>query len=94
MGLVEANDVEIIYSDTSATVSEILVEVEGQVKAGDILVGFKSNYKLQLERDLTKLKLQLSSANLALNDLTSQASKQDILQAELALIQVENQKII
>ncbi|HHX59705.1 MAG TPA: hypothetical protein GX707_03045, partial [Epulopiscium sp.] len=88
-GLVEAKDEESIYSEINATVGEVIVEVGDQVKAGDVLIRFENDTKTKLERNLEKLKLQLSSTNLSLNDLTSQAGQQEILQAESTLEQVK-----
>lgn len=88
-GTVVAKDTESIYSEINATVAEVIAEVGDQVKVGDVLVRYESDTKTKLERNLEKLKLQLSSANLGLSDLTSGGSKQEILQAESSLVQVE-----
>jgi len=88
-GFVEAKDEENIHSEISATVGEVIAEVGDQVKVGDVLIRFESDTKIRLERNLEKLKLQLSSANLSLGDLTSQGGQQEILQAESALEQVK-----
>ena len=88
-GFVEAKDKESIYSEINATIAEVIAEVGDQVKVGDVLVRYENDTKTKLERNLAKLNLQLSSANIALGDLTSAGSKQEILQAESSLIQVE-----
>ncbi len=88
-GTVEAKDEETIHSEINATVGEVIVEVGDQVKVGDVLIQFENDTKTKLERNLEKLKLQLSSANLSLNDLTSQGGQQEILQAESTLEQVK-----
>ncbi|HHX62673.1 MAG TPA: HlyD family efflux transporter periplasmic adaptor subunit [Epulopiscium sp.] len=88
-GEVEANNKESIYSEVSGTIEEVMVEVGDQIKVGDIILRFDQDTKTRLGRDLEKLKLQLASAKTSLNDLTSQGGKQEILQAESSLIQVE-----
>lgn len=88
-GIVEAKDKESIYSEINATVAEVIVEVGDQVKVGDVLLRYEKDTKTKLERNIEKLKLQIASANLVINDLTSQGGRQEILQAESALDQVE-----
>ena len=56
---------------------------------GDILVRYENDTKTKLERNIAKLRLQIASANLTINDLTSEGSKQEILQAETSLVQIE-----
>lgn len=86
-GIVEAKEVENIYSQTNATIAEIVADAGEKVKAGDVILRFEADSKVRLERDLEKLNLQLSSAELALHDLTTQGGKQEILQAETSLAQ-------
>lgn len=88
-GEVEANDDETIYSEINGTLEEVMAEVGDQIKVGDVIVRFDKDTRNRLERDLKKLDLQLASAKSALNDLTSQGGKQEILQAQSSLVQVE-----
>lgn len=89
VGTVEAKELEKIYSKTNATVEEVIAEVGDQVKAGDVILRFKSDTIVSLQRDLEKLNLQLASAELALNDLTTQGGKQEVLQAQTSLSQAQ-----
>lgn len=88
-GEVEANDQESIYSEINGTIEEVIVEIGDQIKVGDVILRFDMDTKTRLERDLERLQLQLASTKTSLNDLTSQGGKQEILQAESSLIQVE-----
>lgn len=88
-GEVEANDKESIYSEMNGKVEEVMVEVGDQIKVGDVIMRFDQDTKIRLGRDLEKLKLQLASTKTTLNDLTSQGGKQEILQAETSLIQIQ-----
>lgn len=88
-GEVEANNQESIYSQINGAIEEVMIEVGDQIKVGDVILRFDADTKTRLERDLEKLKLQLASAKTTLNDLTSGAEKQEILQAEASLVQIE-----
>ena len=88
-GVVEAKEIKKVFSQTNGTIEEVLVEVGSVVKQGDTILKYKPNIKLGLERDLEKLKLQLDSDRLVLSDLTSQGGKQEILQAQASLAQLE-----
>lgn len=88
-GEVEASGKENIYSDINGTIEEVMAEVGDQIKAGDVILRFDNETRTRLGRDLEKLRLQLSSAKTTLNDLQSQAGKQEVLQAESSLVQVE-----
>lgn len=88
-GEVEANSEEIIYSEIGGTIEEVMAEVGDQIKAGDVILRFDNDTRTRLGRDLEKLKLQLASAKTTLNDLQGESGKQEILQAESSLVQLE-----
>lgn len=91
-GEVEANDQESVYAEVGGTIEAVMLEVGDKVKAGDVILRFDKDIRTRLERNLEKLNLQLASAKSTLNDLTSQGGKQEILQAESSLAQIEKSK--
>lgn len=88
-GEVEANGKENIYAEINGTIEEVIVEVGDQIKVGDVILRFDQDTKTRLGRDLEKLELQLASVQTTLNDLTTEGGKQETLQAQSSLIQVQ-----
>lgn len=87
-GEVEAKDAESVYSEINGTIEEVMAEVGDQIKVGDVILRFDKETRTRLERDLEKLKLQLSSTKTTLNDLKGQGGTQEILQAESSFSQI------
>ncbi|WP_070000441.1 efflux RND transporter periplasmic adaptor subunit [Cellulosilyticum sp. I15G10I2] len=88
-GELEAKHTRTIYAEANNKIVTIHKKVGDTVKAGDILLTLDTDTQEQTQKQLETLELQLKAAQDALDLLITGGSKQEILNAQSALVQAE-----
>ncbi len=88
-GELEAKDTRTIYAEASNKIVRIHKNVGDTVKIGDLLLTLDTDTQEQTQKQLETLEFQLKAAQDSLNLLITGGSKQEILNAQSALLQSE-----
>lgn len=85
-GTVFSKRVNTFYSDTSQTVEKLNVSIGDRVKKGDVLLTYKNNYDLEIERS----KKQIESITASYNESSKGADFQQVSNEKLNINTIEN----
>jgi len=90
-GIVEPKETMPIYIETSVVVDKILVDDGSEVSAGDSLLEFSAGSKLELERELQMLDLDMKNVEMQIEDLNSGSTKLELDNKQLEIKSLEEE---
>lgn len=85
-GTVFSKRINTFYSDTSQTVENLNISIGDRVKKGDILLTYKNNYDLEIQRS----KKQIEAITASYNESTKGADFQQVSNEKLNINTIEN----